>query len=149
MKLTTVEQQILTHPLFTLQIPLQMQLGLPELYTEHGILVLHYRLHRQMYRDGVMLFFPAAYELKLAYPFDRIISFADRDFEPQEEPLCRIPGELLLTRGSELLQALYAQADRILRLWQAGEAAENELAAYQTQYRDIVRELGLQSLYGG
>lgn len=149
MKLAEVEQQILSHPLFSLQIPLQMQLGLPELYTERGMLMLHYRLHRQVYRDGTVLFFPAAYELKLAYPFGRVVSFTDHCFEPQDTPLCQISGEQLLTRGSALLQELYESADRVLQLWQAGDATENDLAAYQDKYRNTIRELQLQALYGG
>lgn len=149
MKLTEVEQQILSHPLFPLQIPLQMQLGLPELYIERGMLMLHYRLHRQVYWEGTVRFFPVAYELKLAYPFGRVISFTDRCVEPQDTPLCQIPGEQLLTRGCVLLQGLYETADSVLRLWQAGDATENALAAYQDKYRNTIRELQLQALYGG
>lgn len=149
MKLAEVEQQILSHPLFSLQIPLQMQLGLPELYTERGMLMLHYRLHRQVYQDGTVLFFPAAYELKIAYPLGRVISFTDHCVEPQDTPLCQIPGEQLLPRGCTLLQELYEAADRVLRLWQTGDTAENNLAAYQDKYRNTIRELQLQALYGG
>lgn len=149
MKLAEVEQQILSHPLFSLQIPLQMQLGLPELYTERGMLMLHYRLHRQVYQDGTVLFFPAAYELKIAYPLGRVISFTDHCVEPQDTPLCQIPGEQLLPRGCALLQELYEAADRVLRLWQTGDTAENNLAAYQDKYRNTIRELQLQALYGG
>lgn len=149
MKLTAVEQQISNHPLFSLQIPVQMQLGLPELYTEKGVLMLHYRLHRQEYRDGVVLFFPAAFDLVLAYPFRRIVSFTDHCFGSQDAPLCQVSGNYLLTRGSELLQALYENADKILGHWQAGEESEEDLAAYQAQYQNIIRELHLQALYGG
>lgn len=149
MKLAEVEQQILSHPLFSLQIPLQMQLGLPELYTERGMLMLHYRLHRQVYQDGTVLFFPVAYELKIAYPLGRVISFTDHCVEPQDTPLCQIPGEQLLTRGCALLQELYEVADRVLRLLQMGDTAENDLAVYQNKYRNTIRELQLQTLYGG
>ena len=149
MKLVEVEQQILSHPLFSMQIPLQMQLGLPELYTEQGKLVLHYRLHRQVYQAGEVHFFPAAYEMRLTYPFKRVISFTDHCLETQDTPVCRISGEQLLTQGCKLLQGLYETADSVLRLWQEGKATANDLAAYQEKYRNTIRELQLQALYGG
>ena len=149
MKIELFAQQILSNPLFSSQIPVQLQLGIPEIYEDRGLLILHYRLHRQEYLDGVVRLFPAACTLKLAYPTGRILSFTDCCLPPQQVPVCQIPGEELLKRGSVLLRALYESADRILCQWEMGELSHDALAAYGIQYQNTIRELRLQPLYGG
>lgn len=148
MNLNSAEKQLMAHPLFDEQIDLQLQLGLPWLQLEEDGLVLGYRMHRQRYAEDALWFYPVQWEIKTPYPF-RKISYLARKNRAGDSPLCHIAGETMLTSGKSLLQELYASADRLIALWGEGKARQEDFTAYQCLYRDTVRRLGLEALYGG
>lgn len=148
MNLNSVEKQLLAHPLFEGQISLQLQLGLPWLQQEEDRLVLGYCLHRQCYAENNLWFYPVQWEIKMPYPFRQIIYLAQKS-RTGETPVCHIAGETMLTLGKSLLQELYASADRLIALWAEGKARQEDIADYQCRYRDTVKQLGLDAIYGG
>lgn len=148
MNLNIAQKQLLTHPLFDEQISLRLQLGLPWLQLDESRLVLGYYLHRQHYAADQLWFYPVQWEVKTAYPFRQIIYLAQKS-QAGDMPLCHISGKIMLTQGKSLLQELYASADRLIALWEEGKALQEDFHDYQRRYRDTVKQLGLEALYGG
>lgn len=139
MTLEIIEKELRRHPLWEREIPVQMQMGLPYLYLEDGVLYLRYKLHRRIFRAGRFLVFPDRYELELLLPGRKIVCFralrrgltAER-----EEPVCTIEQDCLLGTGNAAIRNLYACADRILEFTGSEEELEQLVDQYQNKYRE-------------
>lgn len=148
MNLYAAETQLLEHPLFAWQISPGLQLGLPWLELEGERLVLGYSLHRQCYREGKLWFYPVQWEIRTPWPFRQISFLAQKDL-PGGGPICHIAAETMLSQGKSLLRELYSSADRLIALWSEGSVRPKDVLDYQHQWRSVVKELGLDAVYGG
>lgn len=151
MKLEEIERQLKRHPLFEREIPIEIQLGLPDLYIEKGQLNLRYILHKEIYRNKMLLIYRKSFEIVLSYPFKKIIYYKNTKKDNYfDEPVCKVDAVKMSIQGKEMLKELYKEANQIVTSWNEQKKISKDIyEAYQKKYYKTVEELGLQALYGG
>lgn len=138
-------------PIVRSEVSMQMQLGLPWLEIRNGELCIRFRLHREEYRDGKILFFAPLYEMEWVYPFAHVILFRNLLFEDRidvEKPLHEVNGDWMLGIGKYYTKELYKECTEALSFREKnGMINDIVIAGYQDRYRKAVEQLGLQKLY--
>lgn len=152
MTMEAIGQELLRHPLWEREIPLQMQPGLPYFYMDGGTLYLRYRLHRRELRSGRVLIFPDRYELELLLPERRIVYFRDLQkgrMRQEETPLYAMDVSSLLGTWAAELERLYSQADGILNAVKEGAPLEGLVRSFQADYQKAEELLKKSAGCGG
>lgn len=153
MTLREIETRLHGSPFFDYEIPLQMQFGLPYLYEKNGSLFLQYFLHRQRYESGMLYLYPKRYQLELLYPFRRIVLFEDcrrHTLDDAEIPVCMVNKNRLIAEGKIVLDELYVKADQVIDFWMVDRTLfEKSFFDFGKIRMEIIKEFGLDSLYGG
>lgn len=146
-------EKLAQHPLVLNQLPLQMQLGLPNLEKKRGELCICFMPHREDYSEHRLEIYPAQYILQFVYPFDKVICFRSLLYEKELElskPLCTLDADYLAARGKYNMNELYAECGRVLTAREKnGSVSDVMLANYQKLYFDVLKRMGLTQVYGG
>lgn len=143
MKLQEIESRLKKHPLFETEIPIQMELGLPEIYVENGQLYLRYYLHKKSCRGRELLMYPAQFELITEYPFRKIFKFQKLKDETSKVPVKIIDAEIAAKDGCKIVKVSYEKADQVILQWEAENAvSENIFREYKVSYEEAAVLLG-------
>lgn len=143
MKLQEIERRLKKHPLFEMEIPIQMELGLPELFLEKGTLYLRYHLHENRYQRGRLLVYSEQFELVMEYPFRKIFKFQKLVNETSKVPVKIVDAEIAAKEGCKAAKKLYEKADQVISYWEAENVmSEKIFKAYKESYEEAAALLG-------
>lgn len=143
MTLQEIERRLKQHPLFETEIPIQMELGLPEMFIEKGTLYLRYYLHEKSYQRGKFLVYPAQFELVIEYPFRKIFKFQKLENETSKVPVKIIDTEIVVKEGCKITKRLYEKADQVISYWETENMLSEKLFhEYKVSYEEAAALLG-------
>lgn len=143
MKLQEIETRLRAHPLFETDIPIQVELGLPEIYVENGQLYLRYHLHKRSCQSGELLMYSAQFELVMEYPFRKIFKFQKLEDETSKVPAKIIDAEIVAKDGCKIAKVLYEKADQVISQWEAENAVSEKIfKEYKASYEEAAVFLG-------
>lgn len=131
---------------------MQMQLGFPYLEKIGQYLCMSFKPHMEMPSGNKIEYYRPRYELKLVYPFDKIIKFEDlsfRDTDTIEKPVASISISELVSDGKVAMNELYEACTRVLDFQEEdGRVSDVSIKIYQKKYFEVIDQLGLSAVYG-
>ncbi len=133
------------------EIPMQMEMGLPFIKkTAHGV-VICFKPHKEIVRDGVTDIYSHQFEVEWVYPFNHISYFKNLSVYSESiasVPICTIKDQMMLDEGVYYINKLYEELDNILDYLQYNKTVPDiAISNYQKMYRKVVEKLGLEQLY--
>lgn len=140
------------HPVVTLDMAMEVQLGLPYLEKKNGTLCICFKPHRQIQEDGIVSFYSPQYALTWVYPFRRLVSFRNLYFFEgivPEKPVCQLELQDYARRGSYYIAELFKQCGWVIsEMEQYGTVSDTAVRSYQKYFFGTVGRLGLEAVYG-
>lgn len=145
-------KRLAQHPLVKSDMPLQVQLGLPYLELKGRKLCISFKPHRELCANGRIAFYPQQYEIAWAYPFEKVIRFANLAYEKEidaSKPVGCISLDWMAGGGRYLLEELYSECSRVITFWEKeGKVSDVMLKKYQRLYYETAGQFRLSALYG-
>lgn len=144
--------QLARHPVVASDMAMQVQLGLPYLEKRNGKLCISFKPHQEVLHDETIAFFAPQYEIAWVYPFNRLIHFDNLLYSTAVDlvkPVQTIRVRDYAMRGTFLVEELYRECSRVLSIQESdGTVSDITLRKYRKAYFEVVRELGLEGVYG-
>lgn len=140
------------HPVATSDMTMQVQLGLPYLERRNGKLCVSFKPHVEMVNGENIEFYRHQYEIAWVYPFNHMISFENLAYSQNIDlaaPVSEMPLSHYSKHGVFVVEELYKKCTRVLAFQEKdGEVSDLSLRKYQQAYYEVVRDLGLDAVYG-
>lgn len=144
-------EELSRHPIVKNDMDIQMQLGLPFLERSDNRLIISFKAHKEIFRNGNMEYYEPVYELSWDYPSKRLIYFKNLYYEEDRccnAPLHCIDSKTLLSKVKYLYGEIYNECSRCLDLWDKnGTLSDLTLKKYNAALEDAVKCLGLDCIY--
>lgn len=152
MEATEVIRILSKHPVVTLDMAMEVQLGLPYLEKRNDTLCISFKPHRQLPEDGILAFYSPQYTLTWAYPFHRLVNFRNLYFFEDialEKPVCQLELQEYARRGSYYIAELFKECSWVMsEMEQYGTVSDTAVRSYQKSFYETVCKLGLEAVYG-
>lgn len=151
MEAAEVIRMLSKHPVVTLDMAMEVQLGLPYLEKKNDTLCISFKPHRQIPEDGILSFYNPQYVLTWAYPFQRLVHFRNlcyfEDIVP-EKPVCQLELQDYARRGSYYIAELFKECSWVMsEMEQYGMVSDMAVRSYQKRFFETVGKLGLEAVY--
>lgn len=147
-----VIKKLSQHPVVTNDMTMQVQLGLPYLERRNGKLCISFRPHMERLDGESIDFYRPQYGIVWAYPFERLMFFENLSCSQNidlTEPVANIPLKDYSSHGVYMVEQLYEKCTRVLAFQEKdGKVSDLSLRKYQQAYCEVVRDLGLEAVYG-
>lgn len=144
-------EELSRHPVIKNDMDIQMQLGLPFLEKKDDKLMLSFKAHKEVFRNGNMEYYEPLYDVSWVYPSKRMVYFKDLYYEKDSD--CNvlmhcISNKTLLSKVRYLYNEIYSECSRCLDLWDKnGTVSDLTLKKYNAVLEDAVKCLGLDCIY--
>lgn len=147
-----VVKKLSQHPVVTNDMAMQVQLGLPYLERRNGKLCISFKPHAERLNGEHIEFYNPQYEIAWAYPFVHLISFQNLRYSQNLQlaaPVAQIPLKYYSKYGVYMVEQLYESCTRVLTFQERdGKVSDLSLRKYHQAYYEVVRDLGLETVYG-
>lgn len=145
-------EQINSNPIVKMNMSMQMQLGFPYLEKIGKYLCMSFKPHMEMPAGDEIKYYTPQYDLKLVYPFQKIIKFEDLSFTEngiENKPVAGVKISSLVSDGKAAMDELYEACTRVLNFQKEdGKVSDTSIKKYQQKYYEIVNRMGLSAVYG-
>lgn len=145
-----VVRDLAQHYLVNHDVSMQMQLGLPYLEQRNGKLYISFKPHKEVFGKKSVDIYEKMYLIKWEYPFRHVVYFEELTASADaSKPVCSIKAEDFLYKGKRLYDELYDECSRVLSFMEKDNTvSELVMKKYQELYFKVIKELGLESVYG-
>ena len=147
-----VIKKLSQHPVVTNDMAMQIQLGLPYLEKRNGKLCISFEPHVERLNGEKIDFYKPQYSIAWVYPFDRLIFFQNLSYSDNiglTEPVVSISLKDYSRHGVYMVEQLYEKCTRVLTFQEKdGKVSDLSLKKYQQAFNEVVRDLGLEAVYG-
>ena len=132
------------------QLPMQAQLGIPQIVKRQKGVRLVFYPHTEMFRDGKIEIYDKQFELEVAYPSCRVVKFADltEDNDVSVGPVKVIGADWMMGEGKYIIDNIFDLCTETLRFYDEYQTVPDiALKKYDTEFTKAVEALGISCLY--
>lgn len=150
MNANMILDQLLLHPVFLMDLPENMKIGLPMLERKNGRVLIRCRVHEEKFNGDNYEIYPAAAELNFDLDTLNLLSFHNYmilDGADVSRPVASPDGDYMSGSGKDILDEVIRALGETLEKLDAGEFPEDPVAQYQEIFYAAVRVFGLEALY--
>lgn len=144
--------QITQSPVVLNEIPMGLDMGLPQLRVVNGGVCFQFYMHNEELENGQIVMGPVKYEVGFFYPSGRLASFeclSQTHVGEKASAVCAVNADIYATYGMQMIDELYETCTWALDICErSGGISELAIRKYNEKLREMIHTFKLEPLYG-